>query len=121
MLQVLRAPLRKVSPSGSAYSPRTMLSRLQLSPESGAAAGPPGHQPECPAPHGRPVTSTQGCRPRLPHAREVGVPPLMEAVSAGTLKRGTKVPTRGRSQEAPILEAPVQPGQHAALAFAPSP
>jgi len=55
MLQVLRAPLRKVSPSGSAYSPRIMLSRLQLSPESGAAAGPPGHQPECPAPHGRPV------------------------------------------------------------------
>src|SRR5258708_12396505 len=109
MLQVLRAPLRKVSPSGSAYSPRIMLSRLQLSPESGAAAGPPGHQPECPAPHGRLVTSTQGCRPRLPHAREVGVPPLMDAVSAGTLKRGSKGPTRGRCHHAPILQAPADP------------
>src|SRR5258707_13132232 len=96
MLQVLRAPLRKVSPSGSAYSPRTMLSRLQLSPESVAAVGPPGHQPECPAPHGSPVTSTQGCRPRLPHAREVGIPPLMQAVSTRTLKRSSQVPPPGR-------------------------
>jgi hypothetical protein len=65
-VSVVSRPLRKMSPSGSAYSPRTMLSRVQLSQESGAAAGPPSRQPECPASHGRPVTGTLGCRPRLP-------------------------------------------------------
>src|SRR5260370_13570375 len=37
-VSVVSPPLPQLSPSGSAYSPRTMLSRLQLSQESVAAA-----------------------------------------------------------------------------------